>query len=622
MSIGVDSIFEKQCCKGCNTTLWGGALDDQKPYIQRTVNTTSYVQTNMGKLVADAMIHYIRTQKPEVFQMSGTDYIVAGINGGAIHGSIPVGKPITYQDIYNVLPIQTDSENGSGFTVFHISANKLNNVLKHSVSKINIENGLFKTNSGCFLNSSGIRYTVKPAGNTNESLEIDAEAILTCGKTEEAESVNIDLNSEDKVLICVPSYLAEGGEEYSFDLEDLMMKETKALYEIVGDYIEYLSLSNSARILFYTAAPDDINYENFNFPIPSEMSVLLKDHNGNLSKNSLTVYSFCNEKGYKTGVTHTDYNGLIKVVPPKGAYTLCIGVARSTEPKNNTFMYGEAFVHSYFAMDHNIECQVYPIDVTNYFLFDANYGWSQIEHRRLPNTSGHYSNFFSYTTSDNQSRYFTIVNKKNYSWSVSNTMPCLVPEISYLDNNGNPASFQEFPWEEGIKYVPWRSVPYQAMHVTPTSYTRTSYKGIDGSESGEFYDGTLFGLNHHNKVIGVRICHGKVINGLGFIYKDNNEFFIGTRNAEYENVIYFEDGEYITNLMISSEIQDYNCIASLMIFTNRPYIAYGPYGTSYSQPYVQIVENNQKKVIALLGEESFSEELGTNVVQKIAVCAI
>lgn len=626
----VEEEFGTELCKGSNTTLWGGALNEERPFVPKGLtakNITRHIHTNMGRLAAMAMVHYIRTNKAQYFDAEA-NYIIAGMNGGAIRDSIRFGKTINYGMLYDVTPSQREGKYDSGIAVLKISLSKLKKVLEHSVSGIGVKDDFLSTNAGMFLNTYGLKYGVYKSKTESNKVEIHNSITLTCGVNDMVRCKNISLekDKDKKVLICVNKYVASGGDQYPFGFDDPdLVKDSlnidTPMYQIVGDYIKILAEANQ-NMLFTSGASDDVQYSGFTFPKPQVVEVTVKDEKGKKVDSQKIVYAFANHREYHNfGVTVTDKLGMFSVIPPEGANTLCVAVLLGEALINNTFLYGEVFTHSYLNMERRIGCQVANMDISAYCLFSKNH-LSQFKHSYWDSDHSHYSNYLDYIDENGNNSAFTVVNHQIYSskYPISTFKP--VSAVTYTNAAGGK-SILTLPFPKGgIDYMPWAGKP-QKVHADLINNSEISdyYGGGGQTMSSTYCDGTLFAKNHQNKMIGIHIRSGEILDGIGFIYAGDEEFFIGNPYGGAGTHIPLDRDEYIMKMegAVNEIYPYYRCISNLYIITNKR--KHGPFGTHMGKEKFLLGENG-KMITAILGEETTQDKWRNKIVKQIAVAYI
>lgn len=569
----VNRVFGEIRAQNTNTTLWGGALDESKPYALKALNISRFVQTNLGELTSAALIHYIRSYNAKLF--TENEYIVAGRNGGGVRSSIAFGSKITDNELFDVLPSHIDSKNESGFKVFRLTYFELVKVLKNSVSSLTLNKKTFlEAKDGRFLNTAGIKYELlcfKPTpGDPSGIISVGSEFWLTAGK--KSNEVIKKMSEKETVLFVVDKYLSQGGDGYDC-LKDIkpIYEETTPLYKILGEYIRYLS---NGKHLYYGGVSKDVAYKCFDFIKPSPVNIKVVDENGERISNRIIVYSFCDEQGYKNYVPeYLSNEGFFTVTPPQGATTLCIGVVNDFGTKENNFLYGELFINSYFSIkESQLECQVRRHQST---LFGKR-AWKLFKHT---GASGKifYSNYIAYFDKDNLECMLIVLNDKIYV-KKNKTQEKFFPSknVSYKGSDGSVLNL-ELPFPEiGLSYKTWGGAIYNSKLEKYDEGNCSELRGYISPTLQEYYDGELYAKNNNSQLIGVHIRSGDILDGIGFIYPDNKEFFMGFEKGGYEKLIYFSDDEYITEITGEQENFYFSAITNVIIKTNKS--QYGPFG--------------------------------------------
>lgn len=88
----IEKDFGKVWANNAICTLWGGALEEEKPYVLKAVNIVRYAETNLGQIVSEEMIQNVIIKRNEISTESNAEYIVADINGGGLRESIAFSK--------------------------------------------------------------------------------------------------------------------------------------------------------------------------------------------------------------------------------------------------------------------------------------------------------------------------------------------------------------------------------------------------------------------------------------------------------------------------------------------------------------------------------------------------
>ncbi len=617
----INKAFGTVYASGSNMTLWGGAINEEKPYAPKmleALNITRYVHTNFGRLTAEAMIHSVRVHHSD--RIIEGDYIVAGINGGGVRDSIPFGEPLTGNKLYYALPSLLGSEKESGFVLFRITIEQLKKVLDNSISGLRYNAGQITSGSGGFLNTGGIRYTVR-YDSQSRKMVLDDRALLTCGKTVgiALKEIHFSKDKDKTVLMCITKYLANGGDGYDFEDAKVEYKEDSAIFKITGEYIQHLSGSAAGREkpLFYPAVSQDIQYSGFDFTTPKQITITLKDKNNKLLRNQGVIYCFADEKTFKNyKVANTNGNGEFSAIPQEGPSIMCIGALLGVASSGETYLYGEAFFHSYFSMrgKDKFQCQVYPRNSTGYVLLDTN-NVSEFSHTGISKTSHHHSNYIKYYDENHNEKTFTIIGNQFYLWG----RDCIIhqaEDIIYVDANRNIKRMKSIFPKEGISYLCWDSNTYFSKLKHSNVLDISELRGGIGNEVSTHFDGCLFAKNHCMNITGFQIRSGEILDGIGFIYGDNSKFFFGNPAGGSETIVRFKEGEYIEKITGAVKDVYYCCVTNLTIYTNKT--KYGPFGGDTGVDAFEISKKGYK-ICALLGDEAVPDSWGRKVVRKIGV---
>jgi 2',3'-cyclic-nucleotide 2'-phosphodiesterase (5'-nucleotidase family) len=335
----VDEKFGSVRSSMLSHTLWGGALDEDKPYpALKAVNIARYVQTNMGVLTAEAMVW--DACNCEEVKKNPNMYIVGGINGGGVRDSVSLGKQVRDYDLFSVLPSQLVSEDSAGYRVFEFTLSTLKAVLENSISAISVVSGgydVLVAGGGCFLNSCGMEYTIQKKDN---KLSIGDEIVLKqcVNGTNAEQKFSFSKDGSQKLLICMEKYISSGGDGYVMMENQTVVKSSDiALFTTAGKYIYHLC---SGKEFDYPPVMEDITYEGFSFANQTKITATVV-YQEKILKNEKISYCFYTSKdkfGSKTDVT-TDSNGKIQFIRPDGPSVLCVWIKDR---------YLEVFMHSYF----------------------------------------------------------------------------------------------------------------------------------------------------------------------------------------------------------------------------------------------------------------------------------
>lgn len=341
----LDTTFGRVRCTQLNHTLWGGALNEEKPYpALKAVNIARYVQTNMGVLTAEAMVWDACQQLNKNSDM----YIIGGINGGGIRDSICCNKAVKDYDLFSVLPSQLKSKVNAGYRVIEITLEVLKKVLENSVSAISVDQrdgkDVLVAGSGCFLNTFGIKFTIY---KENGKLVIGNEIKLTKQVSGDAveRTLQFSKHGNEKILICMEKYISSGGDGYKMVTScPIVYDSDKALFYTVGEYIEHIS--NNNKELDYPPVIEKITYDNFNFVSRPSITLKILYDNKIVSGEKFYYCFYTNNKVSNRIGDTTKEDGTIILQAPEGASVCGVWVRDR---------YIEVFVHSYFAVN------AYPI---------------------------------------------------------------------------------------------------------------------------------------------------------------------------------------------------------------------------------------------------------------------
>lgn len=442
----LNSVFGEQCALYSTHTLWGGALEEERPYLLRAVNISRYAQTNMGDLTTQAMIQYIQNRKKEINdkitndndKIKNNEFIISAINGGGLRDGIPFGKKIRRYELFRVLPSHIESKKESGFSLFRINLQELEEILAKSISNIHFENNIFTTSDGRFLNLSGLQYTIV---NVDNNLEIKKTAILDCPLDfSEKKNINFTDNSEYTVLFCTNKYLASGGDGYAILKNKVpLISFNSALFNIVGEFIHNQCHGKKFE---YKMVSDNISYENFDFQEPSNVSITLIGENNQKLCKEVIIFCFNTKQEKQYSIVSSDSDGIIHVLPPEGNSILQImALMPFNEREHGENLYGELYLHTYYSLKSgkNLTAQLVKNDMIQFP--DKSLA---IFHHELTDGNrniGHYSNYLNYIDSNGSECTFLIFDGNIYTKYRYDTEFEQVKEIQYLTNDGSYKSF-------------------------------------------------------------------------------------------------------------------------------------------------------------------------------------
>ncbi|MGZ9585570.1 bifunctional metallophosphatase/5'-nucleotidase [Paenibacillus marinisediminis] len=160
-------------------------------------------ETNLGNLVADAMLERTRT-------MPGFEADVALTNGGGIRASIQAGD-ITKRNLYDALPFPNT------LAVVEATGKELRAALENGVSKI-------EESGGRFPHVSGMSFTFdikQPAGSRVTNVKVGGQPI------DDAKTYRVATND----------FIIAGGDGYEMLKKDSALNTGVTLYEVVEQYI-------------------------------------------------------------------------------------------------------------------------------------------------------------------------------------------------------------------------------------------------------------------------------------------------------------------------------------------------------------------------------------------------
>jgi hypothetical protein len=217
--------------------------------------------------------------------------------------------------------------------------------------------------------------------------------------------------------------------------------------------------------------------------------------------------------------------------------------------------------------------------------------------------------------------YLTIVGGRIYRRECAESSYEVVDSVIYKNADGRYSTLTlPFP-EYGIDYF-HRASQSQKVHADLIGNPEVSeyYGGGDKIESSANYDGTLFAKNHQNKVTGIHIRSGEILDGIGFVYTGDDEFFFGSSTGGGETRIRFNMDEYIVRMTgaVNEIYPYYYCITNLRIITNKNPHGYGPFGSHKGEKTFSFGKDG-KMIAAVLGEETTQEKWRYNLVKRIAV---
>lgn len=217
-----------------DTALWGGTVNGQ--------SVARIFETNMGNLVADAMIDGAKAQ------VTGTDYaglpIVALENGGGVRDTIPAGD-INRGQVTTVLPF------GNIISLKEVTPALLYQVLENGVSKIvgqDQSTGLITGADGRFPQISGMRFEYDPTADVSN--RVTKIVLLDAAGND---NTVLDKNDDTTRIVLVSNDFEVGGGDGYLMLGKLKnIGEGNALDVITADYIKKITEKNGGSFSYPT----------------------------------------------------------------------------------------------------------------------------------------------------------------------------------------------------------------------------------------------------------------------------------------------------------------------------------------------------------------------------------
>ena len=250
------------------TTLWGGTVN--------TINEARLGATNMGSLIADAMVASV---KERITSGPYADApVVALENGGGVRATIQKGD-ITVGDVINVLPF------GNTIAFKAVTPKVLYEVIENGVSNIvsqDPQTGMLTGAAGAFPQISGFRFTYNPdlePGSRVVAIYLDGED-TPLDRTDD--TTQIVLASND--------YEVSGGDGYTMLAGQPSVGEGGSLDAVVREYItdlceaspEGLSMPVSDGRIQTVGSYEPKNYS---------PSIVIKDSAGNTAAGAAITYA-------------------------------------------------------------------------------------------------------------------------------------------------------------------------------------------------------------------------------------------------------------------------------------------------------------------------------------------
>lgn len=217
-----------------NTPLWGGTVNGQ--------SIGRLFETNMGNLVADAMIDGAKSQ------VAGTDYaslpIVALENGGGVRDTIPAGD-ISQGQVTTVLPF------GNILSLKEVTPTLLYQVLENGVSKIagqDSTTGIITGADGRFPQISGMRFEYNPTAEASSRVT----KIVLLDENGNDNQVLDPSDDTTKIVLVSNDYEVGGGDGYLMLGKLKNIGEGNALDVVTAQYIKKITDKNSGSFSYPT----------------------------------------------------------------------------------------------------------------------------------------------------------------------------------------------------------------------------------------------------------------------------------------------------------------------------------------------------------------------------------
>ncbi len=482
----LEEQFGTKWSTGSRCTLWGGALDEEKPYVLEAINIARYAETNLGELIAEAMVKNTITKQDILLPKSsetndrGPEYVVAAINGGSVRASIPYDKPIRSYELFTVMPSPLESVHESGYDIFRITLGELKTILENSVSKLKYENGKILCSDGRFLNVSGLQFSIE-YNNNSKSFYISDTVLLNymTDYSNSVQSFDLKTDSNKSILFCTTKYLGGGGDGYeTLKKKTPLAAVNTALFRIVGEYIWYKSGGGALQAPYVST---NTIYLNFDCPKSETVDILLVDKDSNPLKNQLTAAKF-NGEGEKAPCSFfiSDEDGCISVTPPDGSsiLELLVMLPFNAAEKYNS-LYCELYFHTYYMPNKPLtaRCLAYthaPLLQEKMPIF---------QHTRMSTGDVHYSNYLNFIDCTGAELSCLIYNNELYVAESSEGIFYLEDSVDYKastyneaeDKTGNlnkfslPSGFREFSFI--FEYETWGGESYRSKLLENKAFT-------------------------------------------------------------------------------------------------------------------------------------------------------
>ncbi len=415
----LEETFGKVWSSGANCTLWGGALEEDKPYVLKAVNIARYAETNLGGIVAEAMISTVQAKRQEFNNkisdkdrhIKEQEYVVGAINGGGLRDSIPFDTPIRSYELFNVLPSPLESKNESGLCVFRITLGELKEILENSIKSIAFRSGMLTTSDGRFLNVAGLRFRIKNGGSNQPIIDSDVVLSTTAGYSENDMAVNLDKDKNKTVLFCTTKYIGQGGDGYTVLKEKTPVATSDtALFQLVG---EHIFRSSSGGRLYALRINDNVCYEGFDFKEPEPVELLLTNQQGEtLADHTVAVLFDTNGRGQYRYLT-SDHKGKLKLQPPGGNSILriCCMTDISSKAKGEN-LFGELYFHTYYMAAKSGKLTICLVPIGD--LWFPRQELVVFQHTALSSKKAHYSNYLNYLDWDGKECSYLIADGQIY----------------------------------------------------------------------------------------------------------------------------------------------------------------------------------------------------------------
>lgn len=459
----LERAFGTVWCSGSGCTLWGGAIEEDKPYVLKAINIARYAETNLGWIVSEAMNVITSTKRQEFNNkierkedwLKDEEYIIGAINGGALRDSIAFDKPIRNYELFTVLPSPLESVNESGLCVFRITLGELKSILKNSISRIAYSNGKLLTSDGRFLNVSGLNFKIrKGAGNV---LELDDNIALhqKVNATISTKYFNLENDKEKTVLFCTTKYLGSGGDGYTVLKEKSPIAATDtALFQLVG---QYLNLRSAGHMFYSYRICGNITYEGFSFPDPEEVEITLQTKDGALLKNETVVALFdTNSRNNSYRFLTSDSQGKIRLSPPKGNSILQLLVLMPfNNRKKGENLYCELYFHTYYMLSQSGALTACCTPAGNVYFPSEKL--AVFHHKHLNTGAQHYSNYMNYINWQGEDCAFLIQNGQIYQKNGRQGEYTVTDHIEYLTDTGEKKTLRL-----NYLYQTWYRIPFES----------------------------------------------------------------------------------------------------------------------------------------------------------------